>query len=182
MMVRFSLDIDDVIADFTTHFFVYNGLSKAQAREAYKKPRDYWYSWLIPQTEGSQEASFNKVFQEVKANKDFWLTVPVLDSCIPKGVTHYLTSRECSDDVTREWLRRNDFPPFPVINSHVTGETKLALARGLGVDGHIDDKAETFLQCLEGGLLKSYLVSRPWNVEVVTPLRIYRLEELEWRQ
>jgi|SRR6267378_1505965 len=181
-MVKFSLDIDDVIADFTRHFFVYNGLTKAQANEAYKKPRDYWYSWLIPQTEGTQEASFNKVFQEIKVNKDFWLTVPVLDNCIPKNVTHYLTSRECTDEITKEWLRRNDLPLLPVINAHSIGKSKLAIAKSIGVDGHIDDKAETFLQCFEGGLLHSYLVSRPWNIDVNTPFRIYRLEELEWRR
>jgi hypothetical protein len=180
-MVTWTLDIDDVIADFTRHFFVYNGLTKGEANEAYKKPRDYWYSWLIPQTEPTQEESFNKVFNRIKVNEDFWLNIPVLDNVIPRQVTHYLTSRECTDKVTIEWLRRNNFPLLPLINAHNLKKSKLSIARELA-SGHIDDKAETFIDCYNGGLADSYLVSRPWNIDVVTPHRIYRLEELEWRK
>ena len=177
----FSLDIDDVIAGFTTYFFMRNGLSKEEAAEAWKHPRDYWYSWLIPQTEETPEQSFNKVFNEIKKDDNFWLGIPVLDSYVPPSVKFYLTSRECSDSVTEEWLRINGFPKLEVVNSHYLGISKAAIAKARKIEGHIDDKSETFIQCIKEGLTKSYLVSRPWNIDVETPRRIYRLEELDWR-
>jgi len=176
-----SLDIDDVVADFTRHFFVKNGRSKAQADVDYRRPRDYWYSWLLPQTQGSPEANFNRVFEGIKKNEDFWLTIPVLDRHIPRDVAFYLTSRECPNELTEEWLRINDLPKLEVVNATLLKKKKWDIAKERGVTGHIDDKDTTFLGCIEHGFVDSFLVSRPWNVDVQTPRRIYRLEELDWR-
>lgn len=178
---HFSLDIDDVVADFTRHFFVKNGRSKLQSDKDYRRPRDYWYSWLLPQTEATPEASFDKVFDAVKHNPDFWLTVPVLDSHIPVEVEFYLTSRECPNEVTQEWLRINDLPQLEVVNATLLKQKKWDIALERGITGHIDDKDSTFIGCIEHGLKDSYLVSRPWNTDTISSRRIYRLEEVDWR-
>lgn len=178
---RLSLDIDDVVADFTRHFFVYNGLSQKAANEAWANPRDYWYSWLLPQVPEGPEASFDKVFNNLKHNMDFWLTIPVLDSHIPPDVEIYLTSRECPNAITYEWLRRNDLPPLEVVNATNLGQKKWDIARARGLTGHIDDKDSTFVGCITHGLKDSFLVSRPWNTDTVASRRIYRLEEVDWR-
>jgi hypothetical protein len=157
-----------------------NGLSKEAADEAWKKPRDYWYSWLLPQTEGSAEASFDKVFEEIKRDHDFWVNAPPLDAYIPNQVQMYLTARECPNTWTKEWLKKNGFPDLPLVNTQVEKRSKDAIALEAGVHGHVDDKAETFIQC-NRVLPYSFLVSRPWNIDVQTPRRIYKLEELEWR-
>lgn len=178
---RLSLDIDDVVADFTTHFFVKNGRTKAQAAKDYFRPRDYWYSWLLPQTPEGPEASFDKVFEAIKNNPDFWLTIPVLDRHIPSEVVFYLTSRECSNAITQEWLRINDLPQLEIVNATALNKKKWDIARERGITGHIDDKDSTFIGCIEHGLRDSFLVSRPWNTDTIASRRIYRLEEVDWR-
>lgn len=180
MNVKLSLDIDDCICDFTRAFFVKNGLSQAEANEAWKKPRDYWYSWLLPQTEVTPEASFDKVFEAIKKDHDFWVNAPALDTYIPKQVQMYLTARECPNEWTTEWLKKNGFPLLPLVNTQIEKRKKVDIALQAGMHGHVDDKAETFMEC-NRILPYSFLVSRPWNIDVITPRRIYRLEELDWR-
>lgn len=178
---RFSLDIDDVVADFSRHFFVWNGRTRKQSDRDYMRPRDYWYSWLLPQGPEGPEASFDKVFQAIKQEPDFWLTMPVLDSHIPLEVEFYLSSRECPNYLTMEWLRINDLPQLEVVNANHLNQKKWDLALARGITGHIDDKDTTFVGCIEHGLEDSFLASRPWNTDVKTPRRIYRLEEVDWR-
>ena len=179
---RFSLDIDDVIADFTRGFFRRLGVSPAGLEAEWKHPRDYWYSRLIPQIDCSgPEECFNQVFEHVKRDDFFWLSLDAMETQIPPSIAMYLTSRETSDKVTRAWLRKRGFPDLPLFNAHSAKRSKADIALEAGMVGHIDDKSETFVSCIEAGLTKSFLVSRPWNIEVETPRRIYRLEEIEWR-
>jgi hypothetical protein len=180
LSLNFSLDIDDCICDFTRGFFAANGLTGPAANEAWKKPRDYWYSWLIPQTQGSPEASFNKVFDDLKRERDFWVNLPVLDNYIPDSVKMYLTARECPNEWTREWLTKNGFPDLPLVNTQDVQKSKAVIAAYHGMQGHVDDKSETFIDCYKT-LPDSFLMSRPWNIDVSTVRRVYRLEELDWR-
>lgn len=146
----------------------------------WKNPRDYYYSNLIPQVEPTPSKSFHKIFDALKVDPNFWLGLPVLDNHIPKDVEMYLTARECPDEVTREWLDKHDFPKLPLTNVHYTKRHKVDVATEAGMHGHIDDKSDTFIACVED-LPHSFLASRPWNIDVITPRRIYRLEEVDWR-
>jgi hypothetical protein len=181
MKRRLSLDLDDVVCDFTHHFFVKNGRTRLQAKKDYFRPRDYWYSWLLPQGEDGPEASFDRVFEVVKKNPDFWLTMPVLDKHIPHEVVFYLTSRECANEITQEWLRINDLPQLEVVNASLLNRKKWDIAKEREITGHIDDKDTTFVGCISNDLPDSFLVSRPWNTDIKTDRRIYRLEEVDWR-
>jgi hypothetical protein len=180
VMVKLSLDIDDVICDFTRGFFFAVGLSREEANANWARPRDYYYSNILPQTGQDARESFHNTFDALKVKRDFWLGLPVLDHYVPKQVQMYLTARECPDDVTQEWLSARGFPRLPLVNVHPTKRSKASVALEAGMQGHVDDKDDTFLECLSV-LPHSFLASRPWNIDVVTPRRIYRLEELDWR-
>lgn len=180
MNFKLSLDIDDVICDFTRGFFRAIGVKPEEVDMHWKHPRDYYYSNLIPQEEATPSRSFHKVFDSLKIQEDFWLNLPVLDSYVPPQVQMYLTARETPDAITQRWLRRHGFPDLPLVNVNWSKRSKAEVALEAGMHGHVDDKSDTFEECVRV-LPYSFLASRPWNIDVITPRRIYRLEELDWR-
>lgn len=173
--MRLGVDIDDVIADFTASVLNFAGVRP----DRYKDIITYDYKPVI--------ADFKQqVWNHVKDSEQFWLTLPPIERHIPSCCVLYLTARYCSDDVTKEWLKRNGLPLLPIVNvNHVhcgterdVSKTEKMLEHGL--DGLVDDKDKHFLDAVKVRP-NSFLVSRPWNKGVVTPQRIFRLAELEWR-
>lgn len=161
--MRLGLDIDDVICDFTAGIFRVAGVPLEESRRVHS----YDYKEVL---------KFNNIWERVKDDEDFWLSLPVLDSHIPSCCGAFVSSRYCSPEITMRWLKEHNLSKLPLYQT----KDKLQTLRDLNLQGLVDDKAEVFLQVREEFPL-SFLVSRPWNRHISTPNRIYRLEELEWR-
>ena len=163
--MRLGLDIDDVVCDFTWGVFKEAGIPIERVSEV----KSYDYNEVL---------DFKPIWERVKDDNAFWLGLPVLDSHIPTCCVAYVTARYCPPDITKAWLVKNGLPELPLY--YVKGVKKLEALLSHGLDGIVDDKAEVFMRVYKQ-LPMSFLVSRPWNRHVVTPNRIFRLEELDWR-
>ena len=163
--MQLGLDIDDVVCDFTWGVFYEAAIPIEQVIGV----RSYDYREVL---------DFKPIWKRVKDNAAFWLGLPVLNGYIPRCCVAYVTSRYCSPQITEMWLQANDLPLLPIY--YVKSDDKLSILLEHGLDGIVDDKAEVF-EKVSARLPMSFLVSRPWNRHVVTPNRIYRLEELDWR-
>ncbi len=163
--MRLGLDIDDVVCDFTWGVFHEAEISVEQVVGV----RSYDYREVL---------DFKPIWERIKDNDAFWLALPVLDSHIPNCCVAYVTSRYCPIQITEAWLRAKSLPLLPI--HYVKSDDKLSVLLEHDLDGIVDDKAEVF-EKVSKRLPSSFLVSRPWNRHVITPNRIYRLEELDWR-
>ena len=163
--MRLGLDIDDVICDFTWGVFGEAGIPIQRVADV----RHYDYREVL---------DFKPIWERVKDDNAFWMSLPVLDSYIPACCVAYVTARHCPPTITNAWLIKNNLPLLPLY--YAKGTEKLEALREHNLDGIVDDKAGVFMKVYEQ-LPTSFLVSRPWNRHVVTPNRIYRLEELDWR-
>lgn len=161
--MRLGLDIDGVICDFTGGVFRAAGVPLTR----YADIQGYDYTPVL---------NFREIWERIKGDELFWLGLAPVETHIPHCCGVYLTSRDCSDAVTRQWLHVHGFPKLPIINTR----DKARAIEVQELDGLVDDCAAHFLAA-EKVASCNFLVSRPWNREVVTPRRIYRLEELEWR-
>ena len=161
--MRLGLDIDNVICDFTRGVFKFAGVPY---QEVYRV-HSYDYKEVF---------NFKNLWERVKDDETFWLSLPVLDSHIPSCCAAFVSARYCPPETTMRWLEKHNLAKLPL---HQTKD-KLQTLRNLNLQGLVDDKAEVFLEVREEFPL-SFLVSRPWNRHVSTPNRIYRLEELDWR-
>ena len=163
--MRLGLDIDDVVCDFTRGVFEEAGIPIERVSEV----RSYDYNEVL---------DFKPIWERVKDSQEFWLSLAVLDRHIPACCVAYVTARYCPPAITETWLIKNGLPLLPIY--HAKGTEKLEALYAHNLDGIVDDKAGVFMRVYKE-LPTSFLVSRPWNRHVVTPNRIYRLEELEWR-
>ena len=162
--MRLALDVDGVLADFVGGLFARAGLA-LHLENAIDK-----FAFL-------EEWNLEKLWEKVRLDEQFWLSLPVVDSHIPDCCVIFLSDRPVETDVTRKWLAVNSIlPDLPV--HHV--KDKLVFLRKSDLDGLVDDKGETY-EAIRGEFPSSFLVSRPWNRWVKTRNRIYRLEELDWR-
>ena len=172
--IRLGLNIDDIVSDFALGIFKVAGVPY----DLYKYILTYDYRPVI--------TDFKSILNEVKDDRQFWLDLEPLEKSIPDCCTHYLTARYCPDSITKEWILRNNLPALPIVNvNHVRCGTPRDLSKTdklieLGLDGLVDDKDKHFMDA-SSVKPNSFLVSRPWNRNVQTNNRIYRLEELDWR-
>jgi len=161
--MNLGLDIDGVICDFTAGIFSVAGIPLRRVAEV----QSYDYKPVL---------DFKPIWARVRGDELFWLGLAPLETTIPQCCAVYLTSRYCSDAVTRQWLHVHGFPKLPVVNT----QDKAGKLQELGLDGLVDDHAEHFMAA-QAVATQNFLVSRPWNRHIVSTRRILRLEELEWR-
>ena len=161
--MNLALDLDDVVIDFTAGILQAAGVSS----DRFKDIHSYDYREIF---------EFKPVWERVKDDTLFWLNLPPIEYIIPSVCTAYLTGRYASEQITRSWLQKWSLPQLPLYYSQDKARDGLAL----GFTGVVDDKAKDFEACVKV-LPDSFLVSRPWNRHAITPRRIFRLCELEWR-
>lgn len=130
--VNIALDVDSVLANFRLQF----------CRWAKKLGVEFWdhSSQWMSFDGGKYSAQFREVWDEVKDNDEFWLTVPKKQSAyVPFDDVHcYITGRPVESELTQAWLGDHGFPEAPV---HTVGprSTKTGVLRATETDVFVDD-------------------------------------------
>lgn len=157
--VKIGLDIDEVLADWVGHWTKH-------------------YKQKIPKS-WNFDRDIAAKFDELKDNKDFWLSIPVKTNPddIPFEPHCYLTSRSIPTEWTEEWLDKNGFPTVPVYTVGL-GKSKVEVAKESGIDIYVDDRFENFVELNNAGVC-CYLFDAPHNQRYdVGYKRIKSLSEL----
>lgn len=138
-----GLDIDDVLADFCSHW-----------EQRFGTP---------PPTAWNFDLDMSAHFEEVINDELFWATMPVLTSPtdLPFEPTCYITSRGIPTKWTEKWLSANGFPAVPVYTVGVN-ESKVAVAQEAGIDYFVDDRYDNFVELNNAGIC-TFLFDRPHN-------------------
>lgn len=137
---RIGLDIDNVIADFSTAWTERFGPIDMEC-------------WNFDRHIASK-------FRLVENDKDFWMSIKPLISPadIPFEPCCYITSRPIPNEWSEEWLDANGFPQSPVFT---VNDSKLPLVKE-HCDWFVDDRYENFAELtLNGGCC--FLMDAPHN-------------------
>lgn len=157
---RIGLDIDEVLGDWVGHWITRHGIEDRP--EMWNFDRD-----------------IHKKFEEMKDDKEFWLTIPVKTSpCdIPFEPACYITSRSIPIEWTQEWLDKNKFPAVPVYRVDFE-HSKVEVAKQAKIDWYVDDRYENFVELNNAGIC-TFLFDAPHNKRYnVGYKRIKSLKEL----
>lgn len=149
-----ALDLDDTVFDFKA---AYN-------KRFNTKMSDYW----------NGDYDISKNLEVLQKEKDFWINLPIKN--IPTfEVDYYITARSIPIEWTQESIQKNNLPKAKIF-SIPWNESKLALLKSLNVNVLVDDKYETFKECLNSGIF-CYLMDAPHNRHYdVGHHRIYNLD------
>lgn len=154
------IDIDGVIADFSNHFIQY--YPQVEDKET---PITKW-----------DDERIVKWFYLTKNDKHFWLSIPRLVNIedITFQISGYCTSRNCNPLWTKEWLSINGFPTrLPIIS--VNG-SKVNALKEHAVDLFLDDAPHNYVELNNAGI-RTYLLDRPYNRDMIADLRVYDINE-----
>lgn len=156
---RIGLDIDEVIADWVSHWIKHHGQE-------------------VPET-WNFDRNIKEKFDLLSNDKEFWLTIPpkVSPSDIHFEPACYITSRSIPVEWTEEWIDKNGFPTMPVY-CVPHGESKIEAIKAAGIDIFVDDRYENFVEINKAGIC-CFLMDAPHNRRYdVGYKRIYSLNEL----
>ncbi len=160
---KIGLDIDEVLADWVSAW-----------RKEFKI-EDVPTSWFF-------DRKIKQRFEQLKEKgklDDMYLNLkPIINpEDIPFEPFAYITSRPVSSKITEKWLDANGFPTKPVHTVGV-GESKLEIAKQIGVEIFIDDSYDNFVTLNDGGVF-CYLYDAPHNQRYdVGHMRIKTLNDL----
>lgn len=138
---RVGLDIDGVLADFSSAFCNRLGIKGLGNK-----------SWYM-----SYKAKDSDSWKYLIEDKDFWLGLKPLidpDSLIFEPVA-YVTSRMVPKEWTEEWLERNGFPCNEVVVVPANGgehESKVDEIRKRDIDLFVDDHYKNFIELNQAGI------------------------------
>lgn len=151
-----ALDLDDTVFDFLGSYKKRFGVELS----------DYW----------SADYNMGKNLESLKEDKDFWVNMPV-KNIPPVEVDYYVTARSIPVEWTMEAIQKNNLPKAKVI-SLPWNTSKIDTLNELGCTIMVDDKFQTFKECLNSGIF-CYLVDAPHNKHYnVGHHRIMNLEPL----
>lgn len=162
---KIGLDIDEVLCNFT------HGWAN-QWPDVAADPQSWYYDRNIIKR-------FDAMREEGTLN-DFYINLKPLSTPqeIPCEVTCYITSRPVETWVSEAWLDKYNFPQRPVITVPVA-QSKVEIAKQMGLDVFVDDKYETFVEMNKAGIL-CFLYDAPHNQRYdVGFKRIKNLNELK---
>jgi uncharacterized HAD superfamily protein len=160
---RIGLDVDDVLADFTSAWKDYYNLNELP------------HNWYFDRT-------INQKFEEMKKNgvlDDFYMKLkPKVD---PKDLKFepycYITSRPVDKEVTERWLDMNGFSAGKVYSIGIE-QSKVEVAKSASIDIFVDDKLQNFIELNNAGIC-TFLFDAPHNRKYnVGYKRIHSLNEL----
>ena len=135
-----GLDLDDTVFDFMGSYEKRTGAKLA----------DYWNS----------DYNMRQNLDQLKDDKDFWVNMPVKNR--PNfEVDYYITARSIPVEWTEEAIQKNNLPKAKVFTLP-WNESKIDTLKSLNISIMIDDKYETFKECLNSGIF-CYLMDAPHN-------------------
>lgn len=155
--MKIILDVDNVVADF--EISVCKKYPELKQRDMTRYDFPIEIDW-----------------KELYADSFFWLALPVLDKPTVK-IDGYISHRPFGTYITEFWLYVNGFKSAKVYHVNHSSE-KVNLLRTLGCDIYIDDKPQTFFECRDANI-NAFVYHQPWNANIDTPHRIFKLKELE---
>ena len=159
MNKKVFLDIDGVLADFSSHFF--------QCYDVIEDKTSPILEW------GDERITKN--FHLCVDDYDFWLSIPPLIS--PEDISFtidgYCTQRPVPNWVTERWLFEKGFPSAPVF-SVAGSKTKVLLNENVSI--FLDDAPHNFHELNDAGI-RAYLLDKPYNRNIDTNLRVSSVEE-----
>ena len=133
-------DLDDCVFDFLGSYQKRFGVELA----------DYW----------SADYNMGENLKELQNNKDFWTDMPV-KNIPPVEIDYYVTARSIPVEWTMEAIQKNNLPKAKVI-SLPWNVSKIDTLKEIGCTIMVDDKFQTFKECLNAGIF-CYLVDAPHN-------------------
>lgn len=130
---KIGLDIDDVLADFVGHYANTFGLVLPTA-----------WKW---------DRQISDRLQELKDNKEFWLSMPVKTpaSDISFEPHCYVTARIAKTEWTEEWLDMNGFPAAKVYSIYPSKD-KVGVIKESGTQIFVDDSFDNFVELNNAGI------------------------------
>jgi hypothetical protein len=157
---KIGLDIDEVLADFASHWCKYHNIENTPE----------WWNF---------DTKMKDRFKDVINDKDFWLSIPTITD--PKSIGFephcYITSRSIPKEWTEEWIAKNGFPTVPVY-CVPHNESKVHIAKQLGITHFVDDRFENFVELNKAGIA-CYLFDAPHNKRYdVGYKRLFNLNKL----
>ena len=158
--MRIGLDIDDVLADFNTHFLNYLDFED-------KTPPKSW-----------EDERFRTHIHKVLDDVDFYLSIPVKTN--PEDFEFspvcYVTARNIPLEVTQAWLNFYGFPKAPLFSVGV-GNSKADILLENKVDIFVDDAIHNYHDLHAKGV-KCVLFSTSHNLDFEVEHRIFDLNEI----
>ncbi len=161
---KIGLDIDGVLADFTTSW-----------NKVYPDVPVDGSTWYCDRKIGER---FKKM-KETNILDIFYLGLNPLIKAkdLPFEPYCYITSRPITKEVTEQWLDNHNFPSKPVYSVDVR-HTKVDVAKEAGIEIFIDDSFDNFVDLNNNGIF-TYLYTATWNLKHdVGHMRLNSLKDL----
>lgn len=159
--VYLFLDVDGICADFNKHFLDYLNIED-------KTPAKSW-----------EDSRFKDNWKRIENDEKFWLTIPPMKGVKSLNFYGYCTARPISNTVTREWMKKNNFPNKPIINVGVGGSKVKDLKR-VGCELFVDDAIHNFEEINKSNI-PCLLMTRSHNINYIVNenKRINKLGEIK---
>ncbi len=151
-----GLDIDDVCADFMTHFIYLHGM-----------PARWGVYNIFNLYPHIGDRKMRKLLKDPESYADL-LPVPGAPQGVKKikqlgFVIHYITSRPKElEELTLTWLRNFHFPSYSNLTLTAGHDEKVNYLSENHLWGLVEDRGQTLLQA-EKYVTHRYLFDRPWN-------------------
>ena len=185
MSIRFGIDMDGVLANFTAMAIeAANSIWPGKIPQGYV-PDTWDYDGVLTKEEWAQ------VWTKIKATPYFWVNLPALPGALQllNGLTkedepYFITARAktIGDSPLAQssfWLHIQHLWPrfgFSTVIPVADAKHKKDLFRGLGLKYMLDDYAPTVKELNEIEGVKAFLLDAPYNRHMILP-RVYSVTE-----